>query len=149
MKESIEKDWNDYENGNKRIQTHDPHGPFCTPKTVQVCASAWINCWTKKLWKMRTGPPGLRAAGLLGRQAIPGHGLLGHGPAFSKTPTVSCWPFVGQQSADSFCCFRLTVFLPDRAIAGIPHCIQKRPLGKWRKGQFSPLLLRGFGCMQA
>ena len=33
---------------------------------------------------------------------------------------------------------RLTVFLPDRAIAGIPRCIKRRPPEKWRKGQFSP-----------
>ena len=40
-----------------------------------------------------------------------------------------------------------TVFLPDCTIAGIQHCIQRRPPGKWRKGQLSPLLLQG--CMQA
>ena len=34
------------------------------------------------------------------------------------------------------------VFPPDRAIAGIPRCIQRRPPEKWRKGQFSPLLLQ-------
>ena len=39
------------------------------------------------------------------------------------------------------------MFLPDHAIAGIPCCIQRRPPEKWRKGQFSPLLLQG--CMQA
>ena len=40
---------------------------------MQLCACAWIYCWTKKLWKIRTGPlasgpPGHRgpwAAGLL------------------------------------------------------------------------------------
>ena len=41
----------------------------------------------------------------------------------------------------------LAVFLPDRAIGGILPCIQRRPPEKWRKGQFSPLLLQG--CMQA
>ena len=39
------------------------------------------------------------------------------------------------------------VFPPDCAIVGIPPCIQRRPPEKWRKGQFSPLLLQG--CMQA
>ena len=39
------------------------------------------------------------------------------------------------------------MFPPDRAIAGIPRCIQGRPPEKRRKGQFSPLILQG--CMQA
>ena len=47
----------------KRIQPTDHRGPFCTPKPVQICACAWIYRWTKKLWKLWTGPPGLRAAG--------------------------------------------------------------------------------------
>ena len=33
-----------------------------------------------------------------------------------------------------------SVFPPDRTIAGIPRCVQRRPLEKQRKGQFSPLL---------
>ena len=76
----------------KRIQTH--RRPFCTPvhpNPMQICASAWIYRWTKKLWKIRTGPPGrpasgalgLRAAGPLGRR---GPWAAGRGPAFSKTP---------------------------------------------------------------
>ena len=41
----------------------------------------------------------------------------------------------------------LAVFPPERAIAGIPRCNQRRPPEKWRKSQFSPLLLQG--CTQA
>ena len=33
---------------------------FSRPNLVQICACAWINRWTKKLWKIRTGPPGRR-----------------------------------------------------------------------------------------
>ena len=52
---------------------------FVRPNLIQICACAWISLWTKKLWKIRSGPPGLRAVG---------HGLPGCcGPAFSKTPT--------------------------------------------------------------
>ena len=32
---------------------------------MQICACARIYRWTKNLWKIRTGPPGRRAAGLL------------------------------------------------------------------------------------
>ena len=39
------------------------------------------------------------------------------------------------------------VFPPDRTIAEIPRCIQRGPPEKWRKGQFSLLLL--LGCMRA
>ena len=40
-----------------------------------------------------------------------------------------------------------SVFPPDCANVGIPHCIQRRPPEKWRKGQFSLLLSQG--CMRA
>ena len=40
---------------------------FARSNPMQICACAWIYCWTKKLWKIRTGPPGLRAAGQPGR----------------------------------------------------------------------------------
>ena len=43
--------------------------------------------------------------------------------------------------------FIIPVFPPHRAIVGILRCIHRRPPEKWRKGQFSPLLLQG--CMQA
>ena len=42
---------------------------FARPNSMQICACAWSYRWTKKLWKIRTGPPGLlwplglRAAG--------------------------------------------------------------------------------------
>ena len=39
---------------------------FAHPNPMQICACAWIYRWTKKLWKIRTGPPGLQAAGPLG-----------------------------------------------------------------------------------
>ena len=32
--------------------------------------------------------------------------------------------------------------MKDHAIVGIARCIQRRPPEKWRKGQFSPLLLQ-------
>ena len=50
---------------------------FAHPNPMQICACAWIYRWTKKLWKIRTGPPGFRAAG-------PSR-AVGRGPAFSKT----------------------------------------------------------------
>ena len=50
---------------------------FARPNPMQICAFAWIYRWTKKLWKIRTGPPDLRAAG-------PSR-AVGRGPAFSKT----------------------------------------------------------------
>ena len=36
---------------------------FARPKPMQICACAWIYRWTKKTVEIRTGPPGLRAAG--------------------------------------------------------------------------------------
>ena len=36
---------------------------FAHPNPIQICACAWIYRWTIKLWKVRTGPPGLLAAG--------------------------------------------------------------------------------------
>ena len=61
---------------------------FARPNLMQICACAWIYCWTKKLSKIRTGPLGLRAvwptwaAGPSGHQAAGpsravGCGLLG------------------------------------------------------------------------
>ena len=58
---------------------------FARPNPMQICACAWIYRWTKKLWKIRTGPPGLRAAGP-SRAVGWGLGPLSRGPAFSKTP---------------------------------------------------------------
>ena len=54
---------------------------FACPNLMQICACAWIYRWTKKLWKIRTGPPGLWAAGLLGLQAT---GRSGHQAAGSS-----------------------------------------------------------------
>ena len=51
---------------------------FARPNQMQICACAWIYRWTKKFWKIRTGPPGRRgpsrAAGLLLAKPI----FLGH-----------------------------------------------------------------------
>ena len=52
---------------------------FARPNPMQICACAWISLWTKKLWKIRSGPPGLQAVG----RGPPGC----RGPAFSKTRT--------------------------------------------------------------
>ena len=45
---------------------------FAGPNPIQICACAWIYGGTKKLCKIRTGPPGLRAAGQPGRGAVTG-----------------------------------------------------------------------------
>ena len=50
---------------------------FARPNPMHICTCAWIYRWTKKLWKIRTGPPGLRAAGQPGRWAS---GARGRGP---------------------------------------------------------------------
>ena len=42
---------------------------FARPNPMRICACVWIYRWTKKLWKKRTGPPGLWAAGQPGRWA--------------------------------------------------------------------------------
>ena len=50
---------------------------FAHPNQMQLYACAWTYRWTKKLWKIRTGPPGRRtvvargprAPGLSGRRA--------------------------------------------------------------------------------
>ena len=65
---------------------------FARPNPMQICACAWIYRWTKRLWKISTGPPGRRAAGPPGlRAAGPSRAsgpsqTMGRGPAFSKTP---------------------------------------------------------------
>ena len=61
---------------------------FAHPNPMQICACAWIYCWTKKLWKIRTGPPGLRAAGLPGRRAAgpPGRRAAGPSRAVARGP---------------------------------------------------------------
>ena len=58
---------------------------FARHNPMQICA--------KKLWKIRTGPPGFRAAGrhgpwAAGRWAVVGRGPreTGRGLAFSETP---------------------------------------------------------------
>jgi len=92
-KERIEKDWNDYQNG-KWIQLH--RCPFWTPKLNVICSCAWIYHWTKKLWKIRTGPLCLQATETLGCLAVPFCRplgcceLLGCGSAFSKTWQIYC-----------------------------------------------------------
>ena len=51
---------------------------FARPNPMQTCACTWIYRWTKKMWKIRTGLPGLQAAGPL--RAVGGWGLRAAGP---------------------------------------------------------------------
>ena len=53
---------------------------FARPNPMQICACAWIYRWTKRLWKIRTGPPGRWVAGPLGRWAVAGRGPRAAGP---------------------------------------------------------------------
>jgi len=48
------------------------------PNQMQTRACAWIHRRTKKLWKIRTGRPGLPGG--------VGHGPLDRGPAFGPGP---------------------------------------------------------------
>ena len=59
---------------------------FARPNPMQICACAWIYRWTKRLWKIRTGPPGLWAARPPGLRTAGPSRAVGRGPAFSKTP---------------------------------------------------------------
>ena len=53
---------------------------FARPNPMQICACAWINRWTEKPWKMRSGLPGLRASGPPGRRAAGPPGRRAAGP---------------------------------------------------------------------
>ena len=58
---------------------------FARPNPMQICACAGIYRWTRKLWKIRTGPPGHRGLWAAGRWAVAGRGPrtaepLGRGP---------------------------------------------------------------------
>ena len=63
---------------------------FTHQSPMQICACTWIYLpLDKKLWKIRIGPPGLRAAGRwafgpLGRRAIAGHGPRAGGLFLAK-----------------------------------------------------------------
>ena len=50
---------------------------FARPNPIQICGCAWIYPRTKKLWKIRTEPPGLQAAGQPGRWASGPRGRRG------------------------------------------------------------------------
>ena len=66
-----------------RIQNHCP---FCTLKPdADLCMRVDLPL-DKKLWKIRTGPPGCGSLGL--RAAAPSR-AVGRGPAFSKTRSIS------------------------------------------------------------
>ena len=52
---------------------------FARPNPMQICGCAWIYRWTKKLWKIRTGPPGRRASAP-GRGAVVGREPRAAGP---------------------------------------------------------------------
>ena len=60
----------------KRIKTH--RRPCCADLCMRMDLPL-----DKKLWKIRTGPQSRRTAG---PWLAVGRGLLGRGPAFSKTP---------------------------------------------------------------
>ena len=67
---------------------------FAPPNQMQISACAWIYRWTKKLWKIRTGPPrgpsaaGRRAFGLLSRRGPWTAGLL------LAKPVLECCNFL-------------------------------------------------------
>ena len=83
---------------------------FARPNPMQICACAWIYRWTKRLWKIRTGPPGRCAAGpradgpsgrwAAGPSRAVGRGPLGRGPAFSKTQEEKPKPEVDDKISD-------------------------------------------------
>ena len=67
----------------KQIRTHCH--PFCMPDQMQICVCTWIYRWTNKLSKIRTGTPGLQAAGpslAMGHRprGVVGCGLWAFGP---------------------------------------------------------------------
>ena len=53
---------------------------FARPNPMQICACAWIYRWTEKPWKMRSGLPGLRAAGPPGCRGSWAAGRWAFGP---------------------------------------------------------------------
>ena len=53
---------------------------FARPNPMQICACAWIYRWTKRLWKIRTGPPGRWASGPRGRRGPWAAGRWAFGP---------------------------------------------------------------------
>ena len=55
------------------------------PNPMQICGCAWIYRWTKKPWKITTGPPDRRAVAGRGPRAAGPTQAVGRGPAFSKT----------------------------------------------------------------
>ena len=67
---------------------------FAPPNQMQISACAWIYRWTKKLWKIRTGPPrgppGLWAAEPLSRRSPGAAGLLLAKPVLECCNFLSC-----------------------------------------------------------
>ena len=53
---------------------------FARPNPMQICGCAWIYRWTKKLWKIRTWPPGRLATGLPGLRAAGPSRAVSRGP---------------------------------------------------------------------
>ena len=53
---------------------------FARPNPMQICACARIYRWTKRLWKIRTGPPGRWASGPRGRRGPWAAGRWAFGP---------------------------------------------------------------------
>ena len=68
------------------MQANSPSSIFARPNPKHICACAWIYRWTKKLSKIRTGPPGLRAAGPLGLWVAEPPGCRTSGPRGRRGP---------------------------------------------------------------
>ena len=63
---------------------------FARPNPMQICACAWIYRWTKRLWKISTGPPGRRASGPLDRRGPLGRRRPWAAGLLLAKPQVGC-----------------------------------------------------------
>ena len=59
---------------------------FARPNPMQICACARIYRWTKRLWKIRTGPPGRWASGPRGCRGPWAAGRWAFGPLGRRGP---------------------------------------------------------------
>ena len=62
---------------------------FARPNPMQICGCAWIYPWTKKLWKIRTGPRGRRGPWAAGHWAFGPSGRWAAGLLLAKPPHVN------------------------------------------------------------
>ena len=81
---------------------------FARPNPMQICACAWIYRWTKKLWKIRAGPPGHRAAGASGPPGLRAAGRWAFGPPGRWVAGL----LSAKPDNDNVCCFLITIFRP-------------------------------------